>query len=83
MHRLDVNTELKTDPFDGFAIAIAAAGKGTVRWGAGTMEIRQSDQLFIPASVGPLRWENAGNGELTVVLCFPPASQIPGYRLKF
>ena len=73
MHRLDVNTELKTDPFDGFAIAIAAAGEGTIRWGAGTMEIRQSDQLFIPASVGPLRWENAGNGELTVVLCFPPA----------
>jgi mannose-6-phosphate isomerase len=74
MHRLDVKSELKTEPFEGFAIAIATSGRGMINWGGGTMEIRQSDQLFIPASVGHLRWGNTGNGELTLVLCFPPAS---------
>lgn len=73
MHRLDVTAEFQTDPFGGFAIAVIVAGEGDLVWGGGEMAIRQSDQLFIPASVGALRWKCTKDAELTVVLCFPPS----------
>jgi len=72
MHRLDVTTEFQTDPFGGFAIAVIVAGQGHLVWEDGEMAIRQSDQLFIPASLNALRWKCSKDADLTVVLCFPP-----------
>ena len=57
-----------------FAIAIVVAGEGNLSWDVGEMGIKQSDQLFVPASVGDLLWRSADNAGLKVVLCFPPAS---------
>ena len=74
MHRLDIDLEFKTDSFQGFAIAIVVAGEGSLTWDGGEMEIKQSNQLFVPASVGDLLWRSASNTRLAVVLCFPPDS---------
>ena len=74
MHRLDIDLEFKTDSFQGFAIAIVVAGEGSLSWDGGEMGVKQSDQLFVPASVGDLLWRSADNAGLKVVLCFPPAS---------
>ena len=73
MHRLDIGLEFKTDSFQGFAIAIVVAGEGSLSWNDGEMGIKQSDQLFVPASVGHLLWRSADNAGLNVILCFPPA----------
>lgn len=74
MHRLDVASEFSTESFQGFAIAIVVAGKGSLAWNEGKMPVKQSDQLFIPAPVGDLLWRSSDKNGLTVILCFPPAS---------
>lgn len=74
MHRLDIDREFKTDSFQGFAIAIVVTGVGNLSWDGGEMGIEQSDQLFVPASVGDLVWKSLNNSGLTVILCFPPTS---------
>ncbi|CAG7608126.1 hypothetical protein PAESOLCIP111_01029 [Paenibacillus solanacearum] len=57
---------------DRFSILIAAAGSGRLAWEEGELEIRQGDQIFVPASVTSLSCSATPGEPLQLLQCLPP-----------
>lgn len=68
MQRLDLHGEYAQPPRDSFAIAIVAAGSGTIATDAERLQAKQGDSFFLPARVSPLCWQ----GDMNVLFCLPP-----------
>lgn len=67
---LTVRTRFATDPDNRFHSVIVYSGEGTVSTAGYTMNIKQGDELFIPAGVGNLEW--TASRQLELLLCYPP-----------
>lgn len=64
---------------DAFCVAIVIGGQGRVVGDVCEQLVKRGDALFLPAAVGPHRWE-ARSGEkeaLEIITCHPPRYAAP------
>ena len=61
----------------GFCIAIIVSGEGTVAWDNEELPLSTSTQLFLPAGLKEVTWNNnSTTGEImNIVLCYPPGAE--------
>lgn len=55
-----------------FSILVVAAGAGNLVWKDGRMQVKQGDQIFLPAGLEELRCERTDGELLHLLRCFPP-----------
>ena len=72
MEQLSVISSMVSKRQDEFYIAVIVSGDGIMDYGEGKMEIKTSDQIFVPEGAGDIKWINIGKKDLQVVLCRPP-----------
>ncbi len=51
-----------------FAVLIVTEGEGSLRWGAGELDLRRGDTMLVPFAAG----ETVLSGRLDLVRCLPP-----------
>jgi mannose-6-phosphate isomerase len=74
MNKILVSKSFFAETDGTFSVAIVASGKGKIIWGEKEMNIKQSDELFIPASIYDYKWLNEGDNYLEIIMCNPPKS---------
>lgn len=72
MDKLEISEFFHCKTKDYFTVGVVLSGKGKVVWEDGEMEIEQADELFLPAALKNIKWQNTGNTTLDIILCFPP-----------
>lgn len=72
MDKLEVSENFNTEQNDSFTVGVVISGTGKIVWEDGEMNICQADELFLPAELKDIRWQNTGSSTLEVILCFPP-----------
>lgn len=72
MKRLEVDECITTSSEGTFSVAVVVSGKGKVIWNGGEMDIGQSDEYFLPASLDGLKWMSQDGKKLEIILCYPP-----------
>ncbi len=75
MDKLEVSERFITKKSESFIAGVVISGTGKIAWQDGEMEIRQADELFLPASLKDLTWQNTGNTAFEVILCSPPKTK--------
>ncbi len=72
MHSIDIKNKITCQDTEIFCIAVVLEGKGSVVADDCPVEVKQGDELFIPAAIKNITWHNEGPGEMKVILCYPP-----------
>ncbi len=72
MERLEIQGHYTTSGRGDFAIALILSGSGSMKWKQGNMPVEQACEIFLPASVEEITWENRGIAPMVVILCHPP-----------
>ncbi len=67
---LDVTETIKVQGNGDYCVAVVASGSGLLITNNEHMDVRQGDEIFIPASVGDIQWQS--NDSMKILLCFPP-----------
>lgn len=75
MDKLEVKEYFTTKKDDSFKVGVVLSGKGKIVWQDGEMEIGQADEIFLPAALNDLTWQNTGLTALEVILCSPPKAK--------
>jgi mannose-6-phosphate isomerase len=58
---------------DGFSVAVVASGEGSLIWDGGRLDVRQGEQIFLPAGLMELRCENrSADTPLHLLRCLSP-----------
>lgn len=70
-HKLVVKQSFPIEK-DEFYIAIVIEGTGRIITGKAEQPVKAGDTLFLPAAIGPHRWESLSDQELKVITCHPP-----------
>lgn len=72
MHSLEVNNKIACSNNGVFCIAVILEGKGSIVVDGYQMKVKQGDEFFIPASIEDITWHNEGQGDMKIILCYPP-----------
>ena len=73
MSLIETNTKRRLENPDTFSIIAVIRGKGILEWDKGKIEIKQGDELFLPAGMKNLLCVNTANdSRFTMVRCYPP-----------
>lgn len=71
MNKLEVTGSFKSVKEESFTVVIVTSGSGKLSWEGGEMELLQSDEIFLPASLGDIVWESKGSDSLNIIRCYP------------
>lgn len=72
MNKILVSKSFFVETDGTFSIAIVISGKGKIIWGENKMDIKPSDEFFIPAAIHEYKWQNEGDNYLEIIMCNPP-----------
>lgn len=72
MHQVDVNSEFDTGTAASCTIVIVLSGSGFAEFPGSALQVKASSLLFVPASLGPVRWRADMDADLKILRCFPP-----------
>ena len=73
LERLLVRGKASIPSRPAFHALVVLKGKGSLAWASGSLQVRQGDQLFVPADSGDLRVEAEAGSEVEIVKCLPPS----------
>jgi mannose-6-phosphate isomerase len=73
MNLLEISKEFVLRTTGSFCIAIVLSGSGKIKYSGNEQEIKQSEELFLPAGLEEVIWENKGSDLMKVILCYPPS----------
>jgi len=72
MHSIDVVNKITGLNTETFCIAVVLEGEGSIFTDNCQIKVKQGDEFFIPAAIENITWYNEGQGEMKVILCYPP-----------
>lgn len=72
LSELEIPSVSTLSPTGDFRVVIVYRGSGVVRAGDFEMEVRQGDELFLPARVRSLEWRVASDERMRLLCCNPP-----------
>ncbi|MGV8981281.1 type I phosphomannose isomerase catalytic subunit [Clostridium sp.] len=72
MNRLDIKKTYKSEGCDTFHSITVISGTGSIIYNSETINIKQGDLLFVPASVGKMTIEADDGSTLELIRCYPP-----------
>lgn len=72
----EVNEDKSLPNSEGYAVLIVLSGEGKLLYEGGSLTLNKGEQIFVPASTGPLSLVNTNLGEaLKVIRCLPPVTK--------
>ncbi len=72
LHSLNLAGMMEFQSQGAFSVLIVLSGAGRISYPGGALAIRQSDQIFLPASLSEFKVEAEPGAELSLVRCFAP-----------
>ncbi|HBF39166.1 MAG TPA: mannose-6-phosphate isomerase [Firmicutes bacterium] len=72
VERLEIQGKYTKPGTGSFAIAIVLSGSGMIVWEQGSIEVEQACEIFLPAGLTEVTWENQSRAPMVVILCHPP-----------
>ncbi|NHN33942.1 mannose-6-phosphate isomerase [Paenibacillus sp. S3N08] len=73
---IEITTSCVVGQQGSFSALVVATGGGNLVWDGGSMEVKQGDQIFLPAGVEELRCERTTGEKLQLLRCFPPQASL-------
>ncbi|WP_333474282.1 cupin domain-containing protein [Paenibacillus gyeongsangnamensis] len=70
--RLDIEQTCTLRQEDSFSALVGISGSGVLEWEEGSLELKQGEQLLLPAGVASVRLTRRSQEPWQLVRCFPP-----------
>lgn len=75
MERVEVREPLSFAQGESFSYLVILEGKGTLRYSGGSLDVAQTQQIFLPHAMGGFSLCPDGKDPLTVIRCYPPCAR--------
>lgn len=72
MNKVEIRGSYKQILGKSFSTVVVTSGQGIIKYEHGSLEVKQGDFLFVPATIKDIQWEAREDSKLEIIQCFPP-----------